>query len=190
MTQKKFYSLIVDNAKTIDELHNNIHETYKNKGKNALAHTEACRLFHESFDLLAFPGGLEDGLKLLKEHDPAAIEKAIEFLDADPYFHGSGYIKIDLLKLLKNVVLNKKQIIQLQDILIRVITKPSRQEYRDYCRLARKIFDAAFYDQVQEIIQQSNDSQAVSRAQLMLNAIEQEMRMLKGQEVTANLKKK
>src|SRR5437868_5972807 len=47
---------------------------------------------------LAFPGGLGHELRLLENGDLRAIELAVCFLEADPWFFRSGYIKADLIK--------------------------------------------------------------------------------------------
>lgn len=122
---------------------------------------------------------MASGIERLKNQDPWTITISIKYLKADIYCFRSGYIKITILKLLKNIVFTKDQIKQLQDILITMIKKTTRQEYRDYCRLARKIFDEKFNCRIQSIIQQSNDLKEIYRAKLMLESIEQEKRMSK-----------
>jgi hypothetical protein len=80
-----------------------IKSTYAQRSNSEAPHaaySEACATFHSFYDQLAFPGGLERGLELLKAHDPSTIETAVSFLEADPWFHRSGFIKADLLRLL------------------------------------------------------------------------------------------
>ena len=131
----------------------------------------AGKTFDDLYDSLAFIGGLQRGLLLLKKHDPETIDHAIMFLKADPYFFRSGYIKKEFADLLKKAPLSKKQISELQDALIATIQKESRREYRSYCKLAAKIADHKFRQRVQNIIDTSESAQRVRHAQWMLDAL-------------------
>jgi hypothetical protein len=170
MKKNSLTKLILDNAQTITKMSEDIDRTFKAKDTNPKAWDNATRLFHDNYDRLAFPGGLEHGLSLLKNQDPTTIATAISYLEADPYFFRSGYIKENILRLLKKVTLSKKQIAELQEILIDAITNNNRREYQEYCKLARIIADEPFRHQIQDIIQQSDDATIRQRAQQMLNA--------------------
>ena len=73
-----------------------------------------------------------------------AIEIAIQFLEVDPYFFRSGYIKTDLLRRLKRAPLTKSQQQRLRNVILARISGPDRRELRDYCRLAAALATPAF----------------------------------------------
>lgn len=165
---------ILKDAQTITKLNNEIMRTFESRSESEDAYqawSEACRIFHDSYNDLAFPGGLEQGLALLKKGDSETIETAITYLEANPYYFRSGYIKEKILRLLKQATLTKKQIGQLQDILINVIQRTGRRENREYRRLAQKIADDKFRARLQKIIQDSNDPRIIERAQHMLDGL-------------------
>jgi hypothetical protein len=97
-------TLIEANAEKVRELNAAIKRTWRQRNDSPSKMTvwkEACRLFHTSYDALAFPGGLQSGMSLLEKNDVVAIQTTIEFLEVDPYFFRSGYLKAEMLKRLR-----------------------------------------------------------------------------------------
>jgi hypothetical protein len=174
MKRDPFIELILQNAQSLNMLKDDIDRTYKKRDESheALKSWEnACDFFHASWDNLAFPGGLSKEMELLKKHDSTAIDQAILYLKANPYYFRSGYIKQKILTRLKQAQLTNKQILQLQDILIDVIQRTGRRENREYHRLAAKIADPKFRARIQDIMQKSKDPQIIERAQRMLDKL-------------------
>ncbi|MFC4994658.1 hypothetical protein [Rubritalea tangerina] len=101
-------ALIKKNAQEIRCLHGRIHETFAEQ-PHGTAHKEACSDFHSKYDSLAFPGGYELGLRKIIEGDSAALESALLFLEVQPYFFRSQYIRTKLIRLLKRADLSKSQ---------------------------------------------------------------------------------
>ena len=167
MNQKKVQAQILEHAKTLVALHDKIKTTHKNKETNPSAWQAACDSFNAQYNRLAFPGGLEDGLKSLKNHKPNAIIVAIEFLKADPNYHRSGYNKQKIAHLLKNAPLTKEQIKDLQKILLNSI-KNKQFFCLEYARLASKIQDAEFTEKIETIIKESGDEGEINKAKKML----------------------
>jgi hypothetical protein len=100
--------LIQTNARIIGELHGRIRSTFANRSKSDAAYDEwkqACAEFHERYNSLAFPGGLEQALQKLKAGDMLTAESAICFLEIHPYFFRSQYISTKLIRLLKKLPL-------------------------------------------------------------------------------------
>jgi hypothetical protein len=89
---------IQQSAAKLQAMHEKIQATYKSRGAEW---SQACEEFRSSYDSLAYPGGLEVGMAALKSSSEFAIETAIEFLEVDPMFFRSGYIKEELIQYLK-----------------------------------------------------------------------------------------
>ncbi len=96
------------NAREINRLHERIHATVKTRDDNQEAWeawSNACSDFHEQYDQLAFPGGLDGAYDKILEGDKITIDTAITFLECRPYFFRSGYIYQQLIRKLKRAQL-------------------------------------------------------------------------------------
>ena len=88
----------------------------------------------------------------LRAAEPAAIELAVQFLEADPFFFRSGYLKEDLLERLRWATLDKDQKRRLQQVILeRICDSKTRREFRRYCRLAPFITDAEFEREITKL---------------------------------------
>jgi len=125
---------ILENAAQLRAWHLRIHATLE--AGDGAAHYAACRAFQSNFDRLAFPGGLQQGLQKLKQHDHDAIESAVRFLEADPHYFRSGYLKERLLHTLKRVPLRIEQQDRLAQCINRSVLGGSRRVFAAYARLA------------------------------------------------------
>jgi hypothetical protein len=120
-----------------------------------VAWKEAAERFHASYDHLAFPGGLTRALSLLPKNDPTTIETAVRFLEADPWFFRSGYIKADLILHLRRAPLSEDQRTRLQSVILARIQGEHRREFRWYCRMARVVSSPSFERAVAELAESS-----------------------------------
>ena len=141
------------------------------KEPHGSAHHMACQRFHESYDRLAFPGGLKSGLARLKAAEPEAVEAAIAFLLADPWFHGSGFIKRDLCNALQNLTFLQDQGARINRAVLRVIDRGFRPELRALRRLARQTANEGFLDDLRERCR-SQDPGVRRRAEWFLNYLD------------------
>jgi hypothetical protein len=171
MKQEELIARILQDAQTITKLTNDIKQTCKDRAENVLAWQDACRIFHDTYNDLAFPGGLDEGIALLKNQDPNIITTAIAYLKADPRCFRSGYVKEKIGHLLKAAPLTNTQIAQLHDILIAAIHNNGRREYREYCKLARTIADDTFRARIHNIIKRSENTHVIRQAQWMLDTL-------------------
>ena len=104
--------LIQHNAEEINRLQECVHETFKSRDKNEHNRREwekACKEFHDNYDRLAFPGGLKGAYERILAGDPVAMEAAVCFLEARPYFFRSGYMFKDILRKANKAPLSKDQ---------------------------------------------------------------------------------
>jgi hypothetical protein len=101
--------------------------------------------YHSQYEQLAFPGGLNKIFDGLAAGVPEAVDNAIAFLEADPWSFRSGYMKAEIIKLLKKLSLSSEQRARLQAVVVaRVHAKETPREFRAYCQLAKTIADPEF----------------------------------------------
>lgn len=95
--------------------------------------------------------------------DPVTIESAVQFLEADPMFFRSGYIKEEFLEhLSRGIPLNDDQKKRLQQVfLLRVRERRTRREFRRYCRLAPAVSDPSFEKQIAKLAGSSGEYQSM-----------------------------
>jgi hypothetical protein len=168
-------ALIQHNAQELRDLHDEIHRTLKFRHESDSGRArweEACRRFHQSYDQLAFPGGVSQWLTRLEMNDSGAIEDAVIFLEVDPIFFRSGYLKERALKYLRWAPLNDDQKRRLRlVILARVYDPKIRREFRRYCGLAPVVSNAEFEEQIARLAGSSGTKPR--GAQLVLDRLEQ-----------------
>ena len=165
--------LIDENARILREMHEEIHRTFELRERSSAdrsAWSEACARFHREYDRLAFPGGLSEGLRRLSEADPIAVESAVRFLEADPWFFRSGYIKADLIRHLKRCSLEESQLERLRSVVLARIAGPGRREFRAYAQLARRMATREFERAVGEA-EVSGDPGTAQRARWVLRVL-------------------
>jgi hypothetical protein len=91
-------------------------------------------------------------MRRLATHDPAAIESAVQFLEVDPVFFRSGYIKEDLLERLRQAPLDENQKRRLKQVILARVRDPkTRREFRRYCRLAAFVTDDLFEEEIAKL---------------------------------------
>ena len=106
------------------------------------AEVDAVRAFWAAVRA-AYPDGFWQTIGPRYEHlaagDAAAVELAVVFLEADPWFFRSGYVKADLIRRLQRLTLTPKLIDRLSAVVLAVVDGRDRREFRWYARLARRI---------------------------------------------------
>lgn len=147
-------NLLETNAEKLRTLHEEIRKTWIDRyldKEHLQAWKSACQEFHSSFDRLAFPGGLNRALILLAKKDAEIIEQSVRFLEIDPFFFRSGYIKADIIRQLRNCQLTNDQKHRLREVIIARIHDKTRREFRWYARLARSVTSPEFEQRLVEL---------------------------------------
>jgi hypothetical protein len=161
------------NAAELEKLRERVDETFRRRGtgpEHVAAWEEAARAFHAAYDRLAFPGGLGREFELLKVGDVTAIEMAIQFLEANPWCFRSGYIKADILKMLRKHALSDDQCARMRKVVLeRVRGRPVR-ETRVYARFAPKVSTPQFEVEVLNVAENA-DRHAARHAQWVLDCL-------------------
>lgn len=95
----------------------------------------AIATFHAAFGR-AFPPGFRDAYEAMRAGDPTAAEAAIAFLEADPLFFRSGYMKTKLIAALGRVALDAGRVERLRQVILNLVDRRDDREFRRYCRMA------------------------------------------------------
>src|SRR5689334_6761162 len=84
-----------DRAQRLRVLQQAIHDTFARRQRSAeewAAWEQACSAFKEAYEQLFYPGGWNQ-LQALSQGRPEDIDTALGFLEADPIYFRSGYLK-------------------------------------------------------------------------------------------------
>ena len=91
-------------------------------------------------------------LAALSAGDIEAKESAIKFLEFDPYYYRSGYIKSKLLVRLKHIKLTASEIKRLQKVVCNAILSPlPKSEFKYYARSLKNIGTPEFHLQLEKL---------------------------------------
>src|SRR6266496_6066698 len=84
----------------------------------------------------------------LRTSDPGAIQRAIDFLEEDPRFHGSGYYKEEIWRRLVHAGVHPKQRRRLESIALRYLDRRVTREFWCMARHMAERGSEAFWDDV------------------------------------------
>ena len=91
-------------------------------------------------------------LAALSAGDADAKESSIRFLEFDPYYYRSGYIKSKLLVRLKNIKLSASEVKRLQKVICNAIVSPQPKcEFKYYARLLKNVGTPEFRQKLQAL---------------------------------------
>lgn len=119
MDSQRLKRQIETHAEEIRRLHAHIRETFARRTKGSAelkAWQEACADFHARYDALAFPGGAATAKERVLQGEPDAVEAALCFVEARPYFFRSGYLFQSLQRALKRAPLSEAQQTRYADV--------------------------------------------------------------------------
>ena len=111
--------------------------------------TEAHRLWYAAIERAYLPGFGEDVARL-QAGSAAGMEGAVSFLEADPIFYRTGYIKEKLIRYIKRSMLTPGHSARLQAVVLSVVDRRDGREFRAYCRLACKVDSPEFREQLNQ----------------------------------------
>ncbi len=117
------------------------------------------------------PGDPARLLADVRKANRESIDEAIIWLRLDPFCLWSGYLKRDLMRALAQQKLSTRQAETVRKMLLEILPRGRRQEFRDACRLARAVNSEAFRSQLAEVVRVA-DSGTAQRARWMLEGCE------------------
>lgn len=167
-----YRKVIRQEAETMNTLHSTVHKTASKRGLSK-SHKDlwyqACADFHSyksSIDNL-----MEEAMSASVYTDKELQEFVVCFLEEDPMFFRSGYIKEELLRRIKRSDIKEALKVRLRHVLIDAVKNRPNREFKCYCQLAACIADKKLASDLRPIMD-SHDSAIASRAKLMLSYIE------------------
>lgn len=113
----------------------------------------------------------EAGLEGLRRRDPAGVEYGIAYLEADPWYFRSGYLKGRIARWLRQVELSAPQQERLRQVILAALARGNRYEQVEYRKLARRLDTSAFREELRHLAA-SADTEAAHRATLALRFCE------------------
>jgi hypothetical protein len=166
----KLKAEITANALILDQLHKHIHESvrFRDRSKSDRDRWSAfCKEFHRLYDELFFPGGSTRWEAFLSR-DASETETAIAFLEADPWFFRSGYMKQQIWDHLKRASLTSKQERQLEAAAMAYLYRRVEREFWHMARYVRMRGSSAFWDAVTSLAATSAGKLSVKAGWLLL----------------------
>lgn len=160
--------LIETEARNIEDRHEAIHTTYRRRDESPAAMDawkKACRRAHQYASLIH--GWLREIDRGGLSKSPELKDFAITFLEMDPMYFGSGYIKERLLRRLKSAILNEAEVARLTAVLVDAVRTRGRREFRYYCRLAAVLRPPEVLEESLRLVA-SPDGKTAARARMML----------------------
>lgn len=175
-----FTALIRTESAVLRALHENVHLTFRSResGRSARdAWSRACHALHTHVS--ALEPHLRQALEDAQYSNAQQIEFVVCFLEVDPLFFRSGYLKEALLTRIKRSELSAHITRRLRAVLVDAVRRRGSREFKYYCRLAARIADDGLRTQL-AIFAAEGTSACASRARRMLACIAQHDTLLGG----------
>ena len=84
------------------------------------------------------------------EGDRGVIEDCLLYLEVDPWHFRSGYLKEELIRVLKKCPLLERDITRVHRLILNICRGQDRREFRRFCALARRFWTKDFEQQVEQ----------------------------------------
>jgi hypothetical protein len=104
---------------------------------NAL-HRRSIELMGQAMNA-AYPPSFTEDCQKLRQGDSAGLETALRFLEADPIFFRTGYVKSWLIRRIKPSMLTAAHRARLQQVVLHMVDTRDDRDFRAFCRLACKV---------------------------------------------------
>jgi hypothetical protein len=146
MTSNRIQEIHKPSAKIVS-LNKRIDETLRKRSRGPAEREEwskACAEFHRLYPELFYPGG-DNSLDALKRDESAAIQTALDFLDADPVHFRSGDTKEEVWRRLRVTSLTAGDKLRLEGIALRYLERRIEREFWVMGRVMSKLGSDEFW---------------------------------------------
>lgn len=131
---------------------------------------EACDAWH-SYESILDTFWKPESLQSLEAGDPELLEIALAFVEVDPYYFRSGYLKKRLFRRLKRLKLSNAHRQRLLQGILDAVQSHRGDGWKDFCLLAGSFSDIDFANGVSRFLSDS-DPHIAWRAQILLKHIQ------------------
>ncbi len=104
---------------------------------------KACNDYHNTTLAIDYLWSDETRMKI-KSGDRETIDDVLLFLEVDPWFFRSGYLKEWLIDNLMHAPLTEEDKVRIRQIIIAVAGGRNRREFRRFCKLATRVTSSEF----------------------------------------------
>lgn len=173
MSYVDFTGLIAEEGARLGELHAQVHRTFLRRDldtKSRLEWERAADAFRSYVSRMN--SYIERASKKDRYSDKNILEFVVCFLEVDPWFYRSGYLKEAFLARLKRSDLDEPTRERLRRVLLDAVDRRGSREFKFYCRLAAVIADEDLVSALEPAIG-SSDGAVAHRARRMLRTIRQ-----------------
>jgi hypothetical protein len=180
MSPTDFAGLIAEEGAKLGELHAQVRRTFLLRDRDSESHREwdrACYAFH------SYKSKMDSYIELAgrkRRYERRVLEFVVSFLEADPWFFGSGYLKETFLTRLKRSDLDEAVKERLRRVLLDAVERRGTREFKRYCRLAAVIWDEGLVSALEKV-SEGADGAVAGRARFMLGVIIQRQREARSQ---------
>ncbi len=160
-------------AEQAREIYNRAWQDQRNFPWNteASANYSAAQERYREAILAAYPHDFAETLQRLKSGDTSDLEDVLAFLEADPFFYATGYLKEDLCRWFSRVELPPPYIVRLRRVVLALVDKRHTREFSEYGRLACKVDSPELREELAHRLA-SDDPAVRRRARWMLEALQ------------------
>lgn len=155
-----------------------IHDRRNPRDPGREAWAAAVRRFWAAVEV-AYPPVFWDDVDRLRADDWSGLESAVRFLEADPYFFRSGYVKARLITLVNRAPLSKSEVDRLRAVVLAAVDGRDREEFRRFCRLAVRVDGEPLRSGLRSRAA-AGESGVRRRARWVLDALEHGVRLKSG----------
>jgi hypothetical protein len=170
LTPGVFTELIKAEAAKLKALNDEVHRTFAHRSRDKESWQEweqACEAFH-SYESPLDP--YIERARRVRRYKASILEFVVCFLEVDPWFLESGYLKQVFLTRLKHSDLDETMKERLRAVLLDAVERRGTREYRYYCRLAAVLADEPLVSALEDMRGRTEGAVA-SRARVMLETI-------------------
>lgn len=165
-------------AEAAQILWNEVRKSWQNAPLDAEIHRLGLEVRERYWQAIgkAYPSSFSRSQDQLRAGDPSGLEDAISFLEADPFFDGTGWRKEYLIWLIRDVEVTENYAHRLRTVVLSIADRRDGREFRAFCHLAHKVDAPELREQLEQRLTHA-DPAIQRRARWVLEALAQKDRM-------------
>jgi hypothetical protein len=151
------------------ELQERVRQSVRKRGRGTEERSRwetACREFRDRYPSLFYPGG-QGALDAVKTCDPVAVQRAVDFLVADPMHFHSGYTKEYLWGRLAQCSLLPRDKARLESAAVNYVQRRIDRSFWAMGRAMTRIASSDFWQRAQTL-KESSEGEVATRAGYLL----------------------